>query len=1386
MADGQVVFEISADGKKAYAAINDVTDALKKAGKNWETETAQTTENIGNKFTGMFAKIGAAALAMKAGKALLDFGKDALQAASDLQEVQNVVDVTFGAGASQIEAWAKTAGDSFGLTELQAKRFTSTMGAMLKSSGLAGDQIIEMSTDLAGLAADMASFYNLDFDTAFQKIRAGISGETEPLKQLGVNLSVANLEAFALQQGLSKTFSEMSSGEQTMLRYQYLMQATADAQGDFARTADNSFANLSRKLEANLASIKTSIGNLLIGPVQNATSLISGFLESLLPDASKRTVLDDLADIDIQKDTKIAQIQEVADEAKALVSVLEGLDTNANLKTDSDVLSFINTLTGNIGGLDTALTNGGNIEGDLNKITGAINDLPSDSAKADALGTIASSANDLGVLTGARWQSFANALGDIGADAGGNLQGVANALATKLGGDAKRWENLLQAIGNNAGKALEAIGDNDGATAKAFLENVAAGADDLQTDYSPYWKKLLGALGDNAATAIEALAGGEAAGASLTTIAAGANGLTDGSGDKWKGFVDALGGLAGKGDVPTNLSGIADALAKNVGGKASQWEKLLTAVGTKLGAVTSAVDEDDGATANFLEEAAAAADDLGGDYSALWTKLLVALGTNAGPAVTALQNATNVGDNLGKIAEGANKLEMGKSVVWGAMYNVLKNIDSLTGIFNDSAAGNVSTLATALSTDAPAEDKAKAWETFLDALGSNAGAITALTGQDAAGAADWLTALSEALGAAKIDSSNVDAWNNLLAVFAAGLSDDLKGDFTGEIVTNLLTMGNKSEYAKNALAALGLGTDDIAEKQTLWLDTCKRLVQTIPGLSSIINAETGEIKGGTAAVNDYIKAWEEGQTKLAMMNASAQKKSAIENKFAQLPGLELDARVAEKRVRDFVNKYQAELEKSGVLNMNPTERLAVAALGMNDKEGSVGWVASQYVILTKEAEIARQAVTDQTAAYEEAVAAWEEGEKIIADMPDELGLAAEATEKAAKASSTLAKAANGEADALTEVETAVKKAENALKALADYQEKARDETEKSVEQTIHDFNVLGERLGDGSMALTTPAAKAARELESVKKQIEELNKKGENTDGLVKTRDALQNSIPSLQKMQDALKSQLMFMEEYQKELELARANGVSDAILATLSNGSEENFDYLYALNHTMESATPEEYAAAIKDLNDTYAKVQETAESFTSTLTDQKLTADEEFKSLVEDVQEAVGGLNMGDVTYEYMSTTLQGIINACGDKSEAVKSAVDGIVAQMARLSGLGAGVYLTGTGRIFSSSRSLWTSISSSFDSSANGMDYVPYDGYLALLHQGERVQTAAEADLARRYSYQQPSFDYDAMGGAIGANIGRGNVYLDGTTVGRVISDRQGNAYRALERSGWQG
>lgn len=176
--------------------------------------------------------------------------KQAIDYASDLAEVQNVVDVTFGNATQQINEWSQAALKVYGINEVTAKQYTGTMGAMLKSSGLAGNAVVDMSMNLTALAADMASFYNLDTDAAFEKIRSGISGETEPLKQLGINMSVVNLEAYAMTQGITESYSEMSQAEQTALRYSYLLQATADAQGDFARTS-SSYANQIRLLGEN-------------------------------------------------------------------------------------------------------------------------------------------------------------------------------------------------------------------------------------------------------------------------------------------------------------------------------------------------------------------------------------------------------------------------------------------------------------------------------------------------------------------------------------------------------------------------------------------------------------------------------------------------------------------------------------------------------------------------------------------------------------------------------------------------------------------------------------------------------------------------------------------------------------------------------------------------------------------------------------------------------------------------------------------------------------------------------------------------------------------------------------------------------------------------------
>ena len=173
--------------------------------------------------------------------------RQAIDYASDLVEVQNVVDVTFAEGAEEVNKWSKSALDAYGLNELSAKRYSSTLGAMMKSSGLAGDEVRKMSMDMTALAGDMASFYNLSGDEAFEKIKSGISGETEPLKALGINMSDANLQTFAYSQGINKLTKDMSQAEKVQLRYGYLLSVTSDAQGDFARTQD-SFSNQTKLL----------------------------------------------------------------------------------------------------------------------------------------------------------------------------------------------------------------------------------------------------------------------------------------------------------------------------------------------------------------------------------------------------------------------------------------------------------------------------------------------------------------------------------------------------------------------------------------------------------------------------------------------------------------------------------------------------------------------------------------------------------------------------------------------------------------------------------------------------------------------------------------------------------------------------------------------------------------------------------------------------------------------------------------------------------------------------------------------------------------------------------------------------------------------------------
>ena len=201
--------------------------------------------------------------------------------ASDLEEVQNVVDVSFGSMADQVEAFANTAVRSYGMSALTAKRMASTFMAMSNGMDIAQEAGKNMSLQLTALAGDMASFYNVGQDIAQTALNSIFTGETESLKKFGIVLTETNLEAFALSQGIKKSYQAMSQAEKVALRYNYVLNATKNAQGDFARTS-GSWANQIRLLKEQWTQFLGILGSGLIKILTPMVKALNQMLASLI------------------------------------------------------------------------------------------------------------------------------------------------------------------------------------------------------------------------------------------------------------------------------------------------------------------------------------------------------------------------------------------------------------------------------------------------------------------------------------------------------------------------------------------------------------------------------------------------------------------------------------------------------------------------------------------------------------------------------------------------------------------------------------------------------------------------------------------------------------------------------------------------------------------------------------------------------------------------------------------------------------------------------------------------------------------------------------------------------------------------------------------------
>jgi len=237
-----------------------------------ENEVDSKMPGIARKAAGFFA---AAFAAVK----VVGFFGDAINEASDLSESASKVGVVFGGAAEQVNAFAANSARSLGISESAALGATGTFGNLLRSVGLTEQGAADMSTGMVQLAADLASFNNTDSETALDALRAGLLGEAEPLKQFGVNLNSAAIEAKAVALGIADTGDELTDAQKAQAAYALIMEQTTLAQGDFSRTSGG-LANQQRILKAEFANVSAQVGTALLP----ALSAIGTFiLDRVLP-----------------------------------------------------------------------------------------------------------------------------------------------------------------------------------------------------------------------------------------------------------------------------------------------------------------------------------------------------------------------------------------------------------------------------------------------------------------------------------------------------------------------------------------------------------------------------------------------------------------------------------------------------------------------------------------------------------------------------------------------------------------------------------------------------------------------------------------------------------------------------------------------------------------------------------------------------------------------------------------------------------------------------------------------------------------------------------------------------------------------------------------------
>lgn len=212
---------------------------------------------------GMGAGISAWNMVGNAVSGAVDFMGQAIDSASNLREAMALSQQVFENNADAVQAWGETAADSFGMSQREALNFAATFGTAFKSVGMSLEDTTAKAEEMTKLAADLGSAFNASSEEAATALRAGLIGESEPMRRFGVFLSEAAVQAKALELGLVKAGAKLTDTQKVAARYAIIMEQTADSQGMFGRDS-GSLADAQKELAAQFENLQAELGEGLL------------------------------------------------------------------------------------------------------------------------------------------------------------------------------------------------------------------------------------------------------------------------------------------------------------------------------------------------------------------------------------------------------------------------------------------------------------------------------------------------------------------------------------------------------------------------------------------------------------------------------------------------------------------------------------------------------------------------------------------------------------------------------------------------------------------------------------------------------------------------------------------------------------------------------------------------------------------------------------------------------------------------------------------------------------------------------------------------------------------------------------------------------------------